>query len=81
MIIKFREACIRCDFCEVEPAQAARLDEIRDNLRLQVVEAQKNRWLGDVNQLRLTIEHADRKAARLAALTEAAPVLLAAHTS
>lgn len=74
-------ACIRCDFCEVEPAQAARLDEIRDNLRLQVVEAQKNRWLGDVNQLRLTIEHADRKAARLAALTEAAPVLLAAHTS
>ena len=74
-------ACLRCDFCEVEPSQAARLNAIRDNLRAQVDEAQKNRWLGDVNQLRITIEHADRKAARLAALTDAAPVQLAPHTS
>ncbi|MGE4362757.1 MAG: hypothetical protein AB7E41_11290 [Mycolicibacterium sp.] len=72
-------ACLRCDFCEVEPSQAARLNAIRDNLRAQVDEAQKNRWLGDVNQLRITIEHADRKAARLAALTEADPMLLAPH--
>ena len=74
-------ACLRCDFCEVEASQAARLNAIRDNLRAQVDEAHKNRWLGDVNQLRITIEHADRKAARLAALTDAAPVLLAPHTS
>ncbi|MCB0934770.1 recombinase XerD [Mycobacterium sp. 852002-51961_SCH5331710] len=74
-------ACLRCDFCEVEPTQAARLDAIRDNLRAQVDEAQKNKWLGDVNQLRITIEHADRKAARLAALTEASPELIVPHTS
>ena len=74
-------ACLRCDFCEVEPSQARRLDAIRNNLRAQVDEAQKNRWLGDVDQLRITIEHADRKAARLAALTDAAPVQLAPHTS
>ena len=41
-------ACIRCDFCQIDPSQSGRLDEIRDNLRLQVEEAQRNRWLGDV---------------------------------
>jgi Phage integrase family len=41
-------ACIRCDFCQIDPSQSGRLDEIRDNLRLQAEEAQRNRWLGDV---------------------------------
>ncbi|AGB26818.1 site-specific recombinase XerD (plasmid) [Mycobacterium sp. JS623] len=59
-------ACIRCDFCQVDPSQLGRLDEIRDNLHIRVKEAQRNQWLGDVNQLRITIEHADRKAERIA---------------
>jgi hypothetical protein len=49
----------------VDPRGPGRLDDIRDNVRTQAEEAQRNQWLGDVNQLQLTIEHADRKAARL----------------
>jgi hypothetical protein len=40
-------ACIRCNLCQIDPSQAGRLDEIRDNLRGQVDEAQRNQWLGD----------------------------------
>lgn len=57
-------ACIRCDFLQIDPAQAQRLHDIRANLVAQVEEAKVNQWLGDVTQLRLTIEHADRKAAQ-----------------
>jgi hypothetical protein len=71
-------ANIRCDFCQANPAQAARLDEIRNNLCAQVEEAERNQWLGDVNQLRITIDHADRKAARLAAgIAEQVPLVTA----
>lgn len=58
-------ACLRCDFLQIEPSQAQRLHDIRANLAAQVEEAKANQWLGDVAQLRLTIEHADRKAAQL----------------
>lgn len=58
-------ACIRCDFLQVEASQANRLDEIRTNLGAQIEEARRNQWIGDVDQLRLTIEHADRKADKL----------------
>ena len=58
-------ACVRCDYCQIDPSPAGRLDEIRNNLRTQVEEAQRNQWLGDVAQLRITIEHADRKARKL----------------
>jgi site-specific recombinase XerD len=60
-------ACIRCGFCQVDPSQADRLDEIREGLRNQIDEAQRNQWLGDVNQLRITMKHADIKASMLAA--------------
>src|SRR6478672_12040464 len=61
--------------------QSGRLDEIRDNLRLQVEEAQRNRWLGDVAQLRLTIQHADRKAEKLMVRSRGNPELVVAESA
>lgn len=58
-------ACIRCDFLQVEPSQSGRLREITENLEAQVVEAERHQWLGDVEQLRLTIKHAARKSEEL----------------
>ena len=75
-------ACIRCDFLQVDPGQAARLADIRTNLEAQIDEAQRNQWLGDVDQLRLTIAHADRKAAQLRQRLAAEPsVLVIAQTA
>lgn len=72
-------ACIRCDFLQVDPAQAGRLADLRTNLEAQVSEAERNKWLGDVDQLRLTIQHADRKTAELQQRlgTEPRPLVLA----
>lgn len=39
-------ACVRCDFLQVDPAQASRLDDIRENLQHQIKEAEQNQWLG-----------------------------------
>jgi len=60
--------------------QSGRLDEIRDNLRLQAEEAQRNRWLGDVAQLRLTIQHANRKAEKLMVRSRGNPELVVAES-
>jgi len=59
-------ACLRCDFLQVEPSQKPRLELIRENLQAQVDEAERNQWLGDVDQLRITIRHADRRVEMLA---------------
>lgn len=73
-------ACIRCDFLQVDPGQAQRLQDIRGSLVAQVDEAERNRWLGDVDQLRRTIAHADRKAEQLQhASVHAAPALVTAR--
>ena len=77
----YEHACIRCDFCQIDPSQSGRLDEIRDNLRLQAEEAQRNRWLGDVAQLRLTIQHADRKAEKLMVRSRGNPELVVAESA
>jgi integrase len=74
-------ACIRCDFCQIDRSQAGRLDEIRENLQTQVEEAQRNQWLGDVAQLRLTIDHADRKAEKLTAQSARSPGLVVAQAA
>lgn len=72
-------ACVRCDFLQVDSAQASRMDDIRENLQHQIKEAEQNQWLGDVDQLRLTIEHADRKREQLREiLTREAPSLVLA---
>ncbi len=54
-------ACIRCQFLQVHPAQMGQLNAIEANLRARVDEAGANSWLGDVDQLLVTLGHLDRK--------------------
>lgn len=56
-------------YLQVDPGQADRLNDIRSSLSAQVDEAERNHWLGDVDQLRRTIAHADRKAEQLQRIT------------
>lgn len=72
-------ACIRCDFLQVEPSQGHRLDEVRQNLQAQVDEAAKNQWLGDVDQLRITIQHAEQKAEMLRRRIDEDPEIALVH--
>lgn len=76
-------ACIRCDFLQIDPQQAGRLSDIQTNPEAQLQEAERNQWLGDVDQLKMTIGHADRKAAQLRerTTTAAPPLVTAQETS
>lgn len=48
---KFREACVRCSLLRPDPAQRARLADIRDNLIARITEAEREGWLGEVEVL------------------------------
>jgi hypothetical protein len=72
-------ACIRCDFLQVEPSQGERLQQVRENLQAQVDEAKRNKWLGDVDQLQLTIRHADQKAEMLRRQLDDSPTIELVH--
>ena len=39
-------ACVRCSLLRPDPAQRARLEEIRDNLEARIIEAKCEGWLG-----------------------------------
>ncbi len=59
-------ACIRCPMLWPDPAQRARLVEIRDNLHARIAEAEHEGWLGEVEGLRVSLAGADDKLAQLA---------------
>jgi hypothetical protein len=65
MLIKFREACVRCSLLRPEPAQRARLEEIRRNLHDRIAEAEREGWLGEVEGLKVSIAGADDKLAQI----------------
>jgi integrase len=72
-------ACIRCDFLQVEPSQADRLAQIESDLNDRIDTAREQSWLGDVEQLQLTLKHLHDKqdqVYRLNKLTQA-PSLVA----
>jgi hypothetical protein len=50
-------ACIRCNFLQVEPTQADRLAEVESDLNDRIATAHQQSWLGDVEQLQLTLSH------------------------
>jgi integrase len=50
-------ACIRCNFLQVEPSQADRLAQIESDLNDRIDTAREESWLGDVEQLQLTLSH------------------------
>ncbi len=58
-------ACVRCSLLRPDPAQRARLEEIRDNLLARIAEAQREGWLGEVEGLQVSLVGANDKLAQL----------------
>lgn len=69
-------ACIRCQFLQVDPDQAGQLSTIGDNLHARIHEAKANSWLGDVDQLLVTLEHLDSKKEQVQRMLETLPTPL-----
>ena len=49
----FSEACVRCALLRPDPAQRARLGEIRYNLHDRIAEAEREGWLGEIEGLKV----------------------------
>ncbi|MEO5778251.1 MAG: site-specific integrase [Arthrobacter oryzae] len=58
-------ACIRCPMLWPDPAQRARLVEIRDNLTNRIAEAEHEGWIGEVEGLKISLTGANDKLAQL----------------
>ena len=48
-----------------DPAQRARLIEIRDNLTARIAEAEREGWLGEVEGLEVSLAGAEEKLAQI----------------
>jgi len=66
-------ACIRCDLLRVQPDAGDRLQRIEDDLEVRIGAAETNQWLGDVEQLRLTMSHLQEKKVQLGELMATLP--------
>ncbi len=53
-------ACERCAFLRLDPEQAPRLDQMRDNVQARLAEASQRRWLGEVAALEESLRHIER---------------------
>jgi hypothetical protein len=58
-------ACVRCSLLRPDPAQRARLADIRDNLIARIAEAEREGWLGEVEGLRVSLAGAEDKLAQI----------------
>lgn len=58
-------ACVRCSMLWPDPAQRARIVEIRDNLTARIAEAEREGWLGDVEGLEVSLAGATDKLAQI----------------
>ncbi|SHM93958.1 site-specific integrase [Streptomyces yunnanensis] len=58
-------ACVRCSLLRPDPAQRARLAEIRDNLIARIAEAEREGWLGEVEGLQISLAGAEEKLCQL----------------
>lgn len=47
-------ACVRCSLLRPDPAQRARLEEIRNNLEARIMEAKREGWLGEIEGLQVS---------------------------
>ncbi|WP_326782794.1 site-specific integrase [Streptomyces sp. NBC_00151] len=54
-------ACLRCPMHWPDPAQRARIEEIRDNLLARIDEARREGWLGEVEGLQVSLAGANDK--------------------
>jgi len=58
-------ACVRCSLLRPDPAQRARLEEIRSNLHDRIAEAGREGWLGEVEGLKVSLAGTDDKLAQI----------------
>ncbi|MFI0908813.1 tyrosine-type recombinase/integrase [Streptomyces sioyaensis] len=58
-------ACVRCSLLRPDPAQRARLVDIRDNLLARIDEAETEGWLGEVEGLQVSLAGAEEKLRQL----------------
>lgn len=58
-------ACVRCSLLRPDPTQRPRLEEIRDNLTARITEAERERWLGEVEGLQVSLTGANDKIAQI----------------
>ena len=65
----FSEACIKCPFLRMDPAQLPRLDQIEASTRSRLTEARSRHWLGEVSALEDSLRHIRVKKTQAAALT------------
>ena len=63
-------ACVRCSFLQVDPSQAGRLAIIETDLHTRIETAREQEWLGDVEQLQLTLKHLHDKQDQVLRLLE-----------
>src|SRR6266496_5010296 len=54
-------ACVRCSLLRPDPAQRARLEEIRRNLHDRIAEAEREGWLGEVEGLKVSLAGTEDK--------------------
>ena len=58
-------SCLRCAMHWPDPAQRARIAEIRDNLTARIAEAEREGWLGEVEGLKISLAGAEDKLAQI----------------
>ena len=58
-------ACVRCSLLRPDPAQRARLEEIRGNLHDRIAEAEREGWLGEAEGLKVSLAGTDDKLAQI----------------
>jgi hypothetical protein len=74
---------VRCSFLQIDPSQADRLAAIETDLHARIETAREQEWLGDVEQLQLTLGHLHDKQDQLRRFVEtlpATPLITAAPT-
>jgi hypothetical protein len=69
-------ACIRCPMLQVNPKMLPRLAEIEKDLLLRRKRAEKERWLGEIDGIDLTLPFVLAKQADASRLTRRTPVTL-----
>lgn len=58
-------SCLRCSLLRPDPDQRHRIVQIRDNLLDHIAEAERERWLGEVEGLKVSLAGAVQKLAQL----------------
>ncbi|WP_343961376.1 hypothetical protein [Streptosporangium amethystogenes] len=58
---QFSGTCVRCPVLIMGPGERPRLEATRENLRARIAEAERGGWLGDVEQLTVSLAATDDK--------------------